>query len=412
MDETEKIIKDILSQRLDTPDHYTKAIKNVFYKNNNYYESYKFIKVAAIICLCLTLTGGIVFAAKDYLKDFLYNYFGLDKGIDIAIQNGYIENTDMDYIPSAVTVDGEKFVIGTKITDFLMDDMNLSVHFDFEFADNLKETINLNALNNVELIDLIVTDEKNRIIFNNNRNSFENFCEENNLQYKFNEYNENYMNNGFNNFIALKNGNQIVFTYNMYTYDKYPKSQKLNFHFKQIKLQATQTLNDKQDTIILDGNWNISVDVPEQMYNRKSISYKVISCSNSNFDITTATLYDTRFEFGAVISNIEKPDENKLLDFEPLSGTETSDVVEEHNNQLLKLLDEWRPIQESYIVNQHGQKFEVSNSPSKRENGNFVENNKFDYYTTFELTKYEATDTLTVTILFKDTPVIIELQKM
>lgn len=411
MDETEKKIKDILSQRLDTPDHYTKAIKNVFYKNNNH-KSYKFLKVAAIICLCLTLTGGIVFATKDYLKGFLYNYFGLGKEIDIATQNGYIENTDMEYIPSDVAVDGEKYVIRAKITDFLMDDMNLSVHFDFEFADNLNETINLNELNNVELIDLIVTDEKNRIIFNNNRNSFENFCEENNLQYEFKEFNENYMNNGFNNFIALKNENRIVFTYNMYTYDKYPKSQELNFHFKQIKLQATQTSNDKQNTIILDGNWDISVDVPKQMYDRKSISYKVISCSDSNFDITTATLYDTRFEFGAVISNIKKPDENKLKNLEPLLGTETSDVIENHDRQLLELLEEWRPIQESYLVNERGQRFDVSDSPSKRENGNFVENNKFDYYTTFELTKYQATDKLTVTILFKDTPVIIELQKM
>lgn len=407
MDETEKKIKEILSQKLEIPSHYTNTIKTAL--NNKY--SFNFLKIAAVICICITVTGGIAFATKDYIKDFLKNSFGIGKEIDTAVEYGYIEKTDMEYIASDATIDGEQYVINTRITDFLMDDINLSVHFDFEFADTLSEVINIENLSNIELIDLIVTDENNKIIFNNNKEAFEKFCTKNNLSYKFGEFNENYMNNGLNNFINYKNGNQISFTYNMYTEGEYPKSKKLYFYFTQIELKESKNNDSEQNKIILEGNWNISVDVPEQMYNRKTIPYRVISCSNSNFDITTATLYDTRFEFGAVISNMERPDDNKILYLETLTGNETEDEVKEYNDKVLGLLEEWYPIKKAYIENEKGQKFEVTDSLTGRGNSNFVENNKFDYYTTFELTKYEATDKLKVIILLKDTVVTVELQK-
>ena len=410
MDETEKKIKEILSQKLDVPNHCTNAIKTAFNKKTK--NSLKFLKISAVICMCLLVTGGIGFAAKDYIKEILKDSFGLGKEVDIAVEHGYIENVDMDYVTSAVTIDGTQYVINTKITDFLMDDMNLSVHFDCEFADNLKEVLNIENLSNIQLVDLIVTDENNNIIFNNNKESFEKFCTENNLPYRFNEYNENYMNNGLNNFINYKNGNQITFTYNMYTDGTYPKSQKLNFYFTKIELKEEKKSNDEQNSVILEGDWNISVNVPEKMYNRQSISYKVISCSNENFDITTATLYEDRFELGAVISNMPEPDTSELMKFlEQHPEDVTKD--KELSKQLEKLLIEWRPpVGEEYIENEKGEKFEVSRSSSARENCNYVGDDKLDLYTTFAMTKYEATDKLTIIITLKETPVIIELKKI
>lgn len=407
MDEFEKNIKNILSQDIEIPEHYTNAIKTAFDKKKKH--SYNLLKVAAVICIGITATGGIVFATKKYIKDTKEKSFGIGKEINTAIENGYIQNTNMDYVSSnVITIEGKQYTIGTKITDFLMDDINLSAHFEFEFTDDINEIVNLAKLTNIEIADLIITDENNNIIYNNDKESFERFCTENNLEYKFNEFNEHYYANGLNSFINYKQGNNITFTYNMYTSGQYPKSKKLNIHFTKIKLQ------EENNVIILKGNWEISVNVPEKMYNRKTISYKVTNCSNSDFDIITATLYEDRFELGVVISNMKKPDDSELIELlnqypEGINENTDKETREKFAMLYKELLP---PIGEKYIESQNGKRFGVSSSPSKRENCNYTENDKLDLYTTFEMTKYEATDKLTVTIYLKNVPVIIELEKI
>lgn len=406
MDEFEKNIKDVLSQNIDIPEHYTNAIKTAFNKKSRH--SYNLVKVAAVICIGIITTGGIAFATKKYIENIKENSFGIGKEIDNAVENGYIQNTNMDYV-SSKTLAGEQYTIGTKITDFLMDDINLSTHFEFEFTDSINEIVDLTNLTNIEIVDLIVTDENNNIIYNNDKESFEKFCIENNLPYKFNEFNEHYNSNGLNNFINYKNENKIVFTYNMYTSGQYPKSKQLNFLFTKIKLQEKEN-----DIIILEGNWKFSIDVPEKMYNRQTISYKVTSCSNSDFNITTATLYEDRFEIGTVISNIQKPDDSKFIEFsnhypEGINGNVDEEVKKEFERLYKEILP---PIGEEYIENQDGKKFEVSSSPSKREKCNYIENNKLDLYITFAMTKYEATNKLKITIYLKNEPVVIELEKL
>lgn len=408
MDEFERNIKNVLSQEIDIPEHYTNAIKTAFDKKKK--KANNWLKVAAVVCIGITVTGGIAFATKEYIKKTRERSFGLSKEIDNAVENGYIKNTNMDYVSSKViTIEEKQYTVRTKITDFLMDDINLSAHFDFEFVEIINEIANIANLTNIEILDLIVTDENNNIIYNNDRKSFEKFCTENNLDYKFNEFNEHYYPNGLNNFINYKNENNIVFTYNMYTSEQYPKSKQLNFYFTKIKLQE----KDK-DEIILEGNWQISVNVPEEMYNRQTISYKVTSCSNSDFSITTATLYEDRFEFGTVIANMKKPDDSEfieLLNQYPEGVNENTD--KETRDKFERLYKEILPsIGNEYIENQNGQRFGVSSSPTKRENCNYTENGKLDLYITFAMTKYEATDKLKLTIYLKDEPVIIKLEKI
>lgn len=407
MDEFEKNIKNILSQDIEIPEHYTNAIKTAFDKKKKH--SYNLFKVAAAICIGITTTGGIVFATKKYIKDTKEKSFGIGKEIDTAIENGYIQNTNMDYVSSnVITIEGKQYTIGTKITDFLMDDINLSAHFEFEFTDDINEIVNLAKLTNIEIADLIITDENNNIIYNNDKESFERFCTENNLEYKFNEFNEHYYANGLNSFVNYKQGNNIAFTYNMYTSGQYPKSKKLNIHFTKIKLQ------EENNVIILKGNWEISVDVPEKMYNRKAVSYKVTNCSNSDFNVITATLYEDRFELGAVISNMKKPDDSELIELLNQYPEGINENTDKETREKFAMLykEVLPPIGEKYIENQNGKKFGVSSSPSKRENCNYAESDKLDLYTTFEMTKYEATDKLTVTIYLKNVPVIIELEKI
>lgn len=65
----------------------------------------------------------------------------------------------------------------------------------------------------------------------------------------------------------------------------------------------------------------------------------------------------------------------------------------------------------TYVENEKGEKFESTMSPSRRQDENFIDDNKYSFYETFGLTTYTATDKLKVRVLFKDKPYIVELEK-
>ena len=194
-------------------------------------------RISAVACICLVLTSGIVFA-KDIEKFVRERFnFGLGDGIDRAAESGYIAKPEMEKVESETKIETPESDLGTivdnintsvKIDSFLMDDYNLSVEFSFEFDDSIKEVVDLNKLDQITLNDLIVLDEEKRIIFSSNsmgEKKFNEYCKKYNLDFKFGECNENYMNNGLNWFPQniRKDLNQCTLVYNMYT-EGYPKS--------------------------------------------------------------------------------------------------------------------------------------------------------------------------------------------
>ena len=372
-------------------------------------------KIVIVFCGVFLLASGVAFATTHI--DVIKNYFGFDKGIQSAIQNGYIGKPEMDYIKSE-TVDINSFnniPVETKIEEFMMDDVNLNVEFSLKFDEKLDEIFNFKNLYNIILDDLVIIDEENREIFNKK--------------------------SGYMNYLTNVNfeNHSVNLVYNMYNDNEMPKSKKLNFHFGKIKLIEELTNNET----ILDGDWNINVDVPEVMYNRTSENYKVISCSNKDFNVYTSNVTDTGFEIGVTISNVEKPEyphkeyeklakrfkngfgysiqeETGEYDFS-VSGKEV-EIDEEIRDFIEKDIDysiKNTPIisfdnhqnMKSYVENSEGKKFEISRKPGRNQNTNFVNDNTYDFYETFTMTKYEATDKIKVVLYYYDEPVIIELKK-
>lgn len=269
-------------------------------------------KLIATACASLILVSGIVVATN--IENIKTHFRNLGKGVETAVENGYIatpnaEKTD----PNTVAINEEIQVnnINAKISmeNFLMDDVNLSTQILFSFDDKIKEVVDLDKVSSIELTDLIVRDEENRIIYGgNNEERFKKYCEDNNLNYTFCEFNDNYMNCGVNCFTVTKDNesNTIRIMYNMYT-DKFPKSKKLYFSFGKIEMLEFTEIETIQNRIIVNGNWEIPVDVPKEMYNRTEEHYKLVSCDNPDFDVYTAKVTNTGFEIGLIISNIEQP---------------------------------------------------------------------------------------------------------
>ena len=219
----------------------------------------------------------------------------------------------------------------------------------------------------------------------------------------------------------------------------FPKSRKLYFSFSKITIAEHNESNE----ITIQGNWEIELDVPEKMYNRTSETYRVTSCSNDDFEVYSSSVSDTGFEIGAIISNIEKVEYPKELEkirreiwakYE--DNVDQNKAQEEYQSIISKSpykemeLEYWNkrvPIELSgtihgelvcsttycsYVENSNGEKFKCTMSPSRRAKSDWLEGNKFDFYETFGMTKYDATDKIKVVLYYYEEPVIIELEKV
>ena len=180
----------------------------------------------------------------------------------------------------------------------------------------------------------------------------------------------------------------INLTYNIYLGDienSYPKSKYLKYKFHSIKL--VENYEDQSNYKILEGNWEINVDVPEPMYNRNSITYKVLNCSDENIDIHTAKASDTGFEFGCTMYGVEIPEDIKRYK----ENISRKDITEEQRTEYLReylesdvplipiISDYYPEIGETienctYIENEKKQKFKISTNPGRRQKFQFLQN--------------------------------------
>lgn len=415
-----KEIDKLIQKYYDNYDNYVKVPDKISYSIENLkYDNKKniILLIKRIIITILgigTLTGGIVFA-----KGYIFKSFNLGKGIDTAVQNGYIHVIEQEKINGT----------GTNISaiEFLMDDTNISTKFSFEFDEEIRKKLNIGNIKNIELSDLIITDENDIVLYCASEKVLEEFCQNNNLDYPSLKDTDRYFYSGLNRFLAPSSEEDIInLTYNIYLGAlecNYPKSKHLKYQFHSIKLIEN---NESEDNYkVLEGDWEINIDVPEAMYNRSAITYKVISCSDENMDITTAKVSDTGFEFGCIMYDVEIPEEVKKYK----ENIARKDISEEQRKEcLIEYLESDVPLTPiiadyypelgetiencTYIENENNQKFKISTNPGRKQRCQFI-NGESDYsfYETFDLTKYDITNELKLHIVFYDKVITVTLQK-
>ena len=288
MNNIEEKIEKALSQDIELPSDYKYIIRHTLRKRRNVeMKKNKIMKILATGCACVVITTSLVYA-KD-ISNVIKNFFNHNKGMDVAIQEGYIDEPEMEYVNSTKT---EISTTNTaiKVKNMLMDDHNLS----FTFSIKIDDDIDISKIHDIAFPNMIITDENNKIIYCENREVFDKYCEKNNLQYEYLNFNENYINNGTNYYIKSKSleNHTLDVVYNFYTtVYSYPKSKKLNIDLTQINISESERLEGEE--LVLNGNWNIEFDVSEKFYNRESFVYTVTNCSDDSIDITEACAYET-----------------------------------------------------------------------------------------------------------------------
>ncbi len=474
MDNNDKEIKDyVIKAKKIPPTSYDYMINETLdslpNKNKIIYNIKKFRKILATACCFAFIVSGVVFA-KDIQK-FFVEKFNSGKGIQTAVENGYIAKSNANYINSKVDVTKDQnnnildsFEVGGKVGDFLMDDNRLSVEFEFQFDEKINQYKNLKSedgtidyenfgdllLSNLTIMD----DEKRIILFNDSEEEFDSFCKEHNLDYSYKEYNENYIDTSEDSLITNidEENNIIKTTYNYVSNSNMPKSNHLTFFLKELTFRPKL---DKEESIHLEGNWKFNIDIPKAMIDRESQYYKVVSCEKDNFDVYEAKATDTGFEIGITITGIEPPkmpDElaqkneevasanngqisfSSKEEFISLYGDEKyAKMYSEYYNKFYPINVTGSPCvvwenksEGTYILNSNKERFNCDMLNSNRkynktfkyietydENGfSKVEyTGEYDFYETFEMTKYDATDKIILVIDYYGEPVHIVLEK-
>lgn len=320
------------------------------------------VKVASVACLIAVSITGVAFA-KD-IGNFIQNFFGANTsdGVDVALNNGYETKVETQ------TQKAEGIEIG--INSMMIDDFNFAMNFDV----TLDEKYNMDEFKSVDFDDLKVVDETGAIVFNAGGFRFE--TEE---MMREKGYGGGY------SFLAEKTGERTLKVSLAATGNPklFPRSKHLSVSFTKLKTwkmnEQTMTQTDK----FYEGNWNFEIDVPQESYNRESISYKVKKCNETGIDINRveAVLSNTGFRLSLPAFTTNK------VDYELLQTSTPKSVYDKI------------ALQKEYIETSDGKRFETAQRSDGDGGYGVDENNRIvDYYQTFNLTKYDATNEITVHI--------------
>lgn len=382
----DKKIREAFIKEADKPNEYENIIKNALNKQKENTNKFKILKLVACFLLITIFASSILFS-KNILA-FINNYLLRNdsrEGIKEAIDNGYIQEVEMKYINSNGT--------NVKISEILMDDYNLSIIFNIE----IPEIENIEDLYNIDFPNLIITDDENRFIVAKfeSPEKYEEFCKENSMEKSYN--NIAYSDGGYKGEIISKYDKTIEYMYTTYS-DDFPKSKKLYINFDKIILKNRNTF----EQTVLEGDWNLKVELLEEIYNREKIVYSVKNCSKDDLVVTKAEVSNTAMKiewttrWGNPVYTSRDSEEEKQRKIEEFFN---------NTHSVRNIL-----IQNEYVENSKGEKF----YPTENNDGDGGYNQMFSgmliHWQTFNLTKYDATDNLKVVFEFNGEEIIIELE--
>lgn len=391
MDSLDQYIQGVVTKEIYEPENYIRTIQNSLDTNDRHRKYFNLYKVA-IIVICLLCTSGIAYATYNYVK----NNFNRRKGIETAINNGYIMNVDGEPVTSND--------VSLKINQILLDDYNLDISFGLEFK-------NMEIPDNVQLIEfenIIITDENNNILYHSdNKDFFDNYVKSNNLNIDYIKYSDNYINSSSSNKSNCTNSNNYNLVYNISVNNgTFPKSNSLHIYIENVVLRM------KNNNSVINTNWNLTSSLSSSFQNRDTVKYSYLS-NEGNDDIVsvTATTYTTGTNL-----KIEMKVSNDEIDAKKLKELIESAKAEQQNtesNSLNKIENELYYsknklhglISNVYIENALGEKFYVT---AKVTTDEYITNSQVKdyiiYSNTFDMTTYNYTNMIILhfTYNFKD----------
>lgn len=396
MDSLDQYIQGVVTKEIYEPENYIKTIQNSLDTNDRHRKYFNLYKVA-IIVICLLCTSGIAYATYNYVK----NNFNRRKGIETAINNGYIMNVDGEPVTSND--------VSLKINQILLDDYNLDISFDLEFK-------NMEIPDNVQLIkfeNILIADENNNILYHSgNRDIFDKFVKANNLDLEYKDYNEKYINASSSNKFNFQDKNSVNIIYSIANEDyMFPTSKILHVYIDTISLCT------------FDNNYNLTFNLEVHQLlssvflDRKSINYVAQGTYDSNIKSLDITTYTTGTTINMeIITPAGENDSSQLKSLrkqvEEERSSENYYPSEIYNGiSVSKSLKEYyiaedlfsNPIRDVYLEDRSGNKFYTTQN-------NNIDNivlrptneDKIIYSTTIDMTIFDCQNELSLHFIYNN----------
>lgn len=380
-DEFDKRIENILKADIYEPTSYTNSIVNALSKKNKR-KIISFPKLVAAIIAGAMFISGVVYAKQ--IEKFIRRFFNNSKGVDTAVENGYIETIYTELYTTSNTK--------INLSNLLVDDYNICFILDFNFTNELKQ------ISSIIIQDLLITDDNNNILFCKDKTKFNEFCSNNNLDYDYYNFQENFINASIFKSETYHN-NRI--SYNIKSTAPYKKFNNLFIEFNNIILKF-----EDGNTMIISDKWNTKIDIADDFKQRQVQSYNQIETNDNSINFLSFNTYNTStiFEFETKFNNTISDNLNE----EEINLRESQFIdwcIKNKNEQIKNI----------YLKNSNGQKFNVEKSNYDDSEIAYNIDGTFHYKATLDLTQYDMTDELTlyftIHTIYEDKDVVIKLQK-
>ena len=267
-------------------------------ENDSWFHSITLKKIAIFLIVAILLTG-VGVSAKRVIEEYQNREIRTTISIADAIQNGYAENINMEYIYS----DG----VGLKLSSLFMSDNNMGITLDFKINHSME--LDGNTLE----YDYIVYNEKGEIYANytnyesDDSDMIEEYRKEMHTQEDLNGY---WLSIEKQCITSTKDNIEIA---TMITpKDTFPKAKKLFLMVKGIYSTEWDGENFKTKKLT-NSNWKIEINVPDKFYNETVIEYALVE-KTPEIEIQKAIVIETSMTFIATIQSINEYIEIKVED--------------------------------------------------------------------------------------------------
>lgn len=402
------------------------AVSN-FQSNNNMKKdrdskSVLWTRTLTSISACIIFSCGIFFSKN--ISTHIYNYASNLKSEKTTVNNGSTAKFGGEYsISNEEIIDLENNNQGilqdnlkVKVEDVTMDDNNLEIKFDVELAEEISKKLNSKRGLEIEFEDLLITDEEENVLVKFNKDS-----KENNSNNDIESFEGN-----TNSYVLKYNGKnaKVIYSMNLVGKEKYfPRCNKLNFEIKNIKI-----INDAENEfggtqLKYQGKWNLSVDLPENIVNRKMIKYKLAKESSEENKVLYFNILDSGTEVKLRLKAPEVEDDisPQLKLINALEIENPSTQIRDYFVDELMASDEYRKyeedlrkkyiIQEHYLEDENGKKYELLRGGYSNGGGNITEDNFYEPTLIFNVKTNNAPNNFKLHIKYCDIEYVFELVK-
>lgn len=472
MDSFDKKMREVFKKKIKYTNSYEYTLKstlnniealseNVEEERYDYEENKTSINFRKMMSLaaCLILSLGII--KSNDLAENIYTKYEDTKNIEIAVattginakfKNDFaVSNAEIMDLQndSKLTQDSIKIAID----EITMDDNLLRVTFDMELAEEVSKNIKYNPEDfyyaDIKFEDLIITDENGNILYSADINNAiellgiggENrrYILQEQLENELNQ-NEKYFSGNEDYFInKYQNGKvELIYNLNLVGLDKYyPRSKVLNFDIGSIRI-ITEEYAEGEEIFKYSGKWNFKVDIPENVYSRKRVSFKEIS--NNIGEENEALKFDvlqTCSEVKLSLKTIDRASLNPAPCATLLNSLEIGEPSTQLRDwfvDLFRASDEYKKYEDDllksylisgirfedyeeknkygpYLENENGQKFGLNTGPYSNGGGKFTEDNFYQPSLCFDLTQENMTNKLTLHFNYLDKEYVFEFER-